>query len=158
METRTGIRKHARISGAAKLLKVDYSIKPRLFHLDVIEHPNRNDIALINTKKIIRMHVLPEKGRKYLNCANILKRLKAANRVILDARVMEEFIKKPNFIPKTWKEINKPVYFLGTIFEERGYKYVVFLYFTGEYFLSGYISLANKVFSGDDLFAVHPND
>lgn len=155
METRTDTRKNARISSTTRFL-VDYSIKPKLFNFEIIEHPNRNDLAVINTEKIIRMHVLP-KGEKHLNGMGILKRLKATGRVLLDARVLEELIKKPDFIPKRWKEGNKSIYFLGTIFEDGGNKYALYLYFVGKSWQSGYASIAHKYFSEDELFAMYPS-
>lgn len=155
METRTDVRKNARISSTTRFL-VDYSIKPKLFNFEIIEHPNRSDLAVINTEKIIRMHVLP-KREKHLNGTDILKRLKATGRVLLDARVLEELIKKPDFIPKRWKERNKSIYFFGTIFEDGGNKYVLYLYFNGKCFpSSGYASIAESFFE-DELFAMYPS-
>lgn len=155
MKTRTDIRKNARISSTAKLLRVDYSIKPKLFNFEIIEHSNRRDIVAINPEKIIRMHVLP-KGKKHLNGRDILKQLKATDKILLDARVLEELIKKPDFIPKRWQERNKSIYFLGTIFEDGGNKYVRYLYFIGNSWLSGYTSIADKHFSENEVFAMYP--
>jgi hypothetical protein len=101
----------------SRLLIVDYSVKPSLVGFDVIEHPERKDVATIDLGKVSRVLVLRDgegfvKGEE--NFCRLKKRAEETGELLLDIRVLEEILFHPHLIPEEWK--SGVTYFWGTIF------------------------------------------
>src|SRR5579864_4613582 len=94
------------------LLEVDYSKLPSFGkEYEIVEHPDRNGLVSINTAKIQWMVMLGD-GECYVDGEENLARLKATEKVLLDARVKDALLAHPKFIPSGWTRL----YFFGTIF------------------------------------------
>lgn len=105
-------------------LTVDYGVRPYhpwFLNLDIVEHPNRTDVATIDPVKVDRVLTLRE-GEDWVggeeNLRRLKERVKETGEILLDARVMEELWKHPHLIPEGWKD--GVTYFWGTIFRVRG--------------------------------------
>jgi len=103
--------------GAGRLLTVDYSVRPSLVRLEVVEHPDRGDTAVIDLSKVERVLTL-KFGESSVGGEENLRRLKVrakkAGETLLDVRVLEELHAHPHLIPEEWK--TGVTYFWGTIF------------------------------------------
>lgn len=103
-------------------LVVDYSIHPSRIDLPVEKHTDRKDKVTIDVSKIKLVTEL-RSGETYVHGHENRKRLDAKVtsgeiQTLLDARVMEELLAKPELIPDEWK--GKMVFFWGTIFWSGG--------------------------------------
>ncbi len=115
----------------AKLLTVDYQSLPTLVKMPTDEHPADRDTHQIDLNKIELILTLKPEDDDRIGGEENLKRLKATGKRLLDVRVMEELLKRPELIPESWKEVGA-VYFWGTIFRNSyGERYVAYLFWTG---------------------------
>lgn len=114
-----------------KLLSIDYSVAPTIFDMAIEEHPTRCTTDQIDLNKIELTTTLKKDG-EYIGGEENLKRLKATGKRLLDARVLEELFKNPEFIPEEWLK-RGAVYFWGTIFRGAdGDRCVAYMYWNGE--------------------------
>lgn len=98
------------------VLVVDYSVPPTLFNLPIVEHPKLTRKMKIDIDKIELIPTLLKGGERSISGEENLKRIEGLGKTILDARVLEEFLKHPRRIPTDWKEDVKRIYFSGTRF------------------------------------------
>lgn len=129
---------------ANTLLTVDYSVRPSLVKLDLVEHPSRNDVATVDLSKVNRVLTLRE-GESYVggeeNLRRLKERAKETGETLLDVRVLEELLAHPHLIPEEWK--SGVTYFWGTIFRDAdGNRSVPCLIWNGKRWYWNYIWLA----------------
>lgn len=98
-------------------LIVDYGVAPSLVGLKIKSHSEWKGVIEYNLSFAKFERVLTLKpGENSISGHENLKRLDATGKVLLDVRVLEELLKRPELIPEEWKK--GLTYFWGTIFRD----------------------------------------
>lgn len=73
-----------------------------------LESLDLNEVQLVSVLR---------KGELWIQGEERVKRLKEANYILLDARILQEVIKHPKLVPESWKK-HDPIHFDGTVIHQ----------------------------------------